>query len=59
MDASQDLEANPDAAGDVMVMTWGFLVTPLRFIMLSQYDQTCGVRRSADFAQVTSASVES
>ena len=35
MDASQDLEANPDAAGDVMVMTWGFLAAPLRFIMLS------------------------
>jgi hypothetical protein len=45
MDASQDLEANPD----VVVMTWGFLAAPLRLIMLSRYDQTCGVRRSADF----------
>jgi hypothetical protein len=35
MDASQDLEANPDSAGRVAVMTWGFLATPLRFIMLS------------------------
>jgi hypothetical protein len=49
MDASQDLYANPDGAGDVAVMTWGFLAPPLRFIILSRYDQTCGVRRSADF----------
>ena len=59
MGASQDLEANLDSAGVVVVMTWGFLAAPLRFIMLSRYDQTCGVRRSADFAQVTSASAES
>jgi hypothetical protein len=49
MDASQDLKANPDSAGGVVVMTWGFLAAPLRFVMLSRYDQTCGVRRSAAF----------
>jgi hypothetical protein len=49
MDASQDLEANPDSAGGVVVMSWGFLAAPLRFIMLSRYDQTCDARRSADF----------
>jgi hypothetical protein len=36
MDASQDLEANLDSAGHVVVMTWGFLAAPLRFIMLSR-----------------------
>ena len=40
-------------------MTWGFLAALLRFVMMTRYDQTCGVRRSADFAQVTSASAES
>ena len=59
MDASHDLEANPDSAGGVVVMTWGFLAALLRFVMMTRYDQTCGVRRSADFAQVTSASAES
>jgi hypothetical protein len=39
MDASQDLEANPDSAGDVVVVSWGFLAAPLRFIMLSRYDR--------------------
>ena len=58
MDVSQDLEANPDSAGDVVVVSWGFLAAPLRFIMLSRYDRTCGARRSADFSQVTSASAE-
>ena len=58
MDASQDLEANPESAGDEVVVSWGFLAAPLRFIMLSRYDRTCGARRSADFSQVTSASAE-
>ena len=44
MDASQDLEANPDSAGGAAVMTWGFLAVLLRFITLSRWDQpaACG-----------------
>jgi|KBSMisStaDraftv2_1062788.scaffolds.fasta_scaffold7180923_1 hypothetical protein len=57
MDASQDVEANPESAGDVVVVNWGFLAAPLRFIVLSRYDRTCA-RRSADFSQVKSASAE-
>jgi len=45
--------------GGVVVMTWVLLAAPLRFIMLSRYDQPAAHGRSADFAQVTSASAES
>jgi hypothetical protein len=38
MNASQDLEANPDTAGDVVAMSWGFLAASLPFIILSRYD---------------------
>jgi hypothetical protein len=48
MDASQYLEANPDSAGGEVVMNWGFLAAPLQFVMLNRYDQTRGVRRSAE-----------
>ena len=55
MDASRNLEANPDSAGDVVAMTWGFLAAPLRFIMLSRYDQHAAHGDLRTFAQVTSA----
>jgi len=44
MNDSQDLGANPDGSGGVVVMTWGFLAAAQRFIMLGRYDQpaACG-----------------
>jgi Tn3 transposase DDE domain len=44
MDASQDLEANPDNAGGAAIMTWGFLAVLLRFITLSRWDQSAACR---------------